>query len=166
MEKSKRDTLWGIGIALLVIGMLWVVLRFVAGPILEHRLFPQSEPDLATITTLTSVRFPPSARLVESRLSVHGVSEDIWAKIEIDKVDVDKFIAPFPKDWRATGLSFAKYASHPKKLPWWHPDTGKKLLTFLTSGEVKDSSKLFTLMMQINMDDAKKATIYLWWGMG
>jgi hypothetical protein len=57
------------------------------------RLFDKAHPDLSTIASVTGVRFPTSAYLLRSE---QDWWENIWAKVEIDNMDVAAFITSIP----------------------------------------------------------------------
>lgn len=166
MGKPGRQILSGIGIAVLFLGVLWILSRFVVGPMIERRVLPKTSPGLTQITTLTSVRFPPSAKLDQSLQKQGMQSMDLWARIEIEGRDVDTFIKQLPEDWQVQSIITLPFYEKRPKLEWWQPRKDSKHIAFDGDRPVKDSHRVEMFTVQIDLADPQTAVIWLWWMRG
>ena len=123
-----------------------------------------SNPSLAQISTLTSVKFPPGAKLVNSTLYVEFRAQTLWAKVEASKSAADKFVASFPKDYRflPEDKFLITHQPGPRDATWWTPDSSRK---FVLLGK-EDTIKQTILYILVDLDDPSVPTIFLYYTSG
>ena len=129
---------------------------------------PYTTPSLDEMSDDVPVEFPPSATLVESRLQ-SWLSVLLWAKIEIDEADVDWFVGRLPpqsKVSRTTRLGITNDLNYFEEPPWWDPDSSREFIAAIIELPAVDYHYPEHGQILINMDDARRAVIYLYWQAG
>ncbi|MCK4323673.1 MAG: hypothetical protein KAW89_04030 [Armatimonadetes bacterium] len=152
------------------IGLVIALIAIVAILFVHHfrRVFGNvgtSAPPLEEISTLLSIQFPPSARLIHS---YYTAWQDwaLYAKVEIDRADVDRFIAALPSPEKlsrtdrllVTNVLFdwSKHSS------WWDPDSARDFIAVeIHRGPLPNSGEFALVYLLINLDDPNQAVIYL-----
>jgi len=154
-----------LGLAIALIAIVAILFVFV-----HHfrRVFGNvgtTAPPLEEISTLLSIQFPPSARLTHS---YYTVWQDwfLYAKVEIDRADVDRFIAALPSPEELSGIDrlfvINALSDWNKHASWWDPDSARDFIVVeIHRGPPPNSGEFDLLQLLINLDDPNQAVIYL-----
>jgi len=154
-----------LGLAIALIAIVAILFVFVHHFRRVFRNVGTTAPPLEEISTLLSIQFPPSARLTHSYYT-RWQDWFLYAKVEIDRADVNRFIAalPSPEELSRTDrllvtnvlFGWSKHSS------WWDPDSARDFIAGryeMLHGEEYAYSSLEFL---INLDDPNQAIIYLY----
>ncbi len=117
-------------------------------------------PDVAYISMLTSLRFPSSAKLVNSRYDKSmSPGGNLRAVVGIDRADVEPFVGslslkrPISRDDRSEITRRKNYSL----APWWNPDSAHEFL----AADVDEDAVHSALKLLVGLDDPRRAVIYI-----
>lgn len=119
---------------------------------------PGSHPSLRKIEQHASVKFPESAKLLNSHgrtfLEIH-----ILAKVEMDWDVVDEFISSLPETRSTMDDVDVGHLLH-YDFDWWNPGSAKCFRAVKASGDDGERRHRIWRIL-ISLDDPRKAVIYL-----
>jgi len=123
-------------------------------------------PSLHEVSQLTSLQFPPSARLVESRLYT-WLSQELLSNVEIDRAEVDPFVEALPPQSEIShtsklGITNDIYG-HNELPPWWNPNSAKTFIATIIRMPLEDYHIVNEVSLLIDMDSGQQVIIYLFW---
>ena len=156
-------------IALVVLAAYVTLAMFSAYYRIWHQSAIGSQPDLRRISELSTITFPKSARLINSRYQSFLQGRDLRAQIEIDKADLPRFLNSLPsarierhdKSELTLGArrALVKDVLPPvKNLDWWRPEAVRRFIVAESPG-----TNVSMIRMLISTDDAKRAVVYFFW---
>lgn len=154
-NRKRRFGSRGFWIALAIVLACPVV--FIGAVFLD----PGPHPSLQKIGSYASVKFPESARLVNSHgrsfLEIH-----IFAKVEMDRAEVDQFISSLPEPREAMDADEIALRCH-GFFDWWNPGSLKRCRGIeITHDNPSGKSRRWTVL--VGLDDPHKAVVYLHYG--
>ncbi|MCE5315023.1 hypothetical protein LLG38_08485 [bacterium] len=142
-------------VAFVTLWIAFVLLGFVGSIIGRSALESLTSPSLYQVHHITGVEFPKSARLLYSDYEVWQGTE-LFAKFEIDRADVDKFLWGFPGVSSTDRMEFDNW----KEVSWWDPDSWSKFKAVKCEYNQGGELKIF-----VGLDDDKRVSVYLfYWG--
>lgn len=148
MRESPKNRLQKplkIVLAVSAIGFFLILLFILA-------LVSEYHPTLGTISYWASLEFPRGTRLINCH-TWHGWGDHaVYAKIEMNRKDVDGFIESLPK-W--TGNIDQDMGPDHTELPWWNPESARNSRVIVISDRERSSKML------LQLDDPKKP-FYTW----
>ncbi len=127
----------------------------------------RSNPDLKSISELTSLEFPPSSRLEESQ-SLAWQGWELRAKVELDRADVHTFLDAFPSPHKESSrdrlgvtndMAGSMMSVRDRRMRWWDPDSASTFTAATAKLDDGDTTK--ELRVLVALDDPKYAVIYV-----
>ena len=119
-----------------------------------------SQANLSDITRLTSVKFPPNTRLLNSRLYLRGGHcQWLWAKAEIDRADAEKLVKALSSRWelsRTEKLGITRYAESRPVPSWYNPDASRRFIAAQCFGR---AGEVYRIDLLIDMTGSKKRVV-------
>lgn len=124
--------------------------------------FRTLHPDFAYLSRqVPLIKFPKNAKILGSELSSGFQDRWLYLKIEIDKKDVDKFVASLPKPIELSRTE-SQVPSTTGGPSWWDPGSPHKFI-YATVPEPYGRSSRFPMRLLIKMDNHRHAIIYVEW---
>jgi hypothetical protein len=163
MNDTQKPAKRHIGPSRWVLGCALPVVLFVGLVGVRALVGPWPHPPLWQVERVAEVKFPKSARLLNSYgrwfMEVH-----VYAKVEIDAADVEPFIKSLPK-------SLTPYYQDNPRSPvsqlyrdWWDCSKARKYRILNYLKEPTDESRTEVHWFFIDLDNPQKAVVYLWYG--
>ncbi|MHB0913314.1 MAG: hypothetical protein ACYC2Y_07705 [Armatimonadota bacterium] len=120
---------------------------------------PWPHPPLWQVERVTSIRFPHSAKLLNS-YGRFFLEVDVLAKVEMDKSDVDSFIKSLPVPMKLSSDTNQTIRLRNHTLEWWDPSTAKQFKLGHYEKPSEGSYVQYWTVI-IRLDDPDKAVVYL-----
>jgi hypothetical protein len=117
-------------------------------------------PNLETIANITRVSFPASAKLYYSHLTLNWDHQILYAKVEMDRSEVDRFVRELTVVEKSVedklGTINGVWNMRQGMVPsWWDPDSVQNFIA------VRTRTKPKTTHLLISLDKPDHAVIYL-----
>jgi len=153
---------------LVLAGSMVIWHRYRAATLEEPRfpLFSTIRPDLPKVAKATNIKFPSTARLIESKYfqNVNGELY-LFAKVEFPSKEVNFFIKMLPSlrevDTQTIPSEF-ELPSEGDMHSWWNPGEAKNFIVFDIESNQSHPDTHCLLLLLLRKDNVLKTTAYLY----
>jgi len=112
---------------------------------------------ISDISHETSLAFPHSGTVLHSHLDGGFQNSALYAVIACDRSDIHEFLRQLPRSSIVTAKYRGGVSTSSLAVVWWKPDSVRKYVAV----ETRPSSNSGYIRMLVDLDDSKKAKIYM-----
>ena len=157
-ERRRRRQYWlpqAVALGILSVFFCWA---FMASPF-TRGIF--RSPSLKELSRALQIEFPESARLLKGKL-LGMVGYTIYAKIEMDRADIDSFIASLPGSLSVSRGQRPDMDEQHAQWEWWDPSSARDFVSIVGEYQLPGCTYPNRLRILIAMDDPERAVVYLY----